>query len=194
MTDETKETTTKTPPSDRELLARVKALCDRVLNDPAYESPDGNDLALDIIRVLADAPGYPPFGFDAYQQEALVTARDKEGPMALSVGGMGLGGEAAEFLELHLTQHERFLEAVRVMVSAGKTVDYLKKVVHHDHPLDRERVKKELGDLLWYVAITANACQLPLSTVADSNIQKLRERYRKNFSVAESLNRKATDS
>jgi NTP pyrophosphatase (non-canonical NTP hydrolase) len=132
--------------------------------------------------------------FDAYQQHALRTARDKEGPMALSVGGMGLGGEGAELLELFLTQQERFLEAARVVVTAGKTVDYLKKVVHHDHPIDKEKVKKELGDLLWYIAITAHASGLSFNDVASANVEKLKARYAKGFTVAESLNRKPGDS
>lgn len=132
--------------------------------------------------------------FDAYQQHALRTARDKEGPMALSVGGMGLGGEGAEFLELFLNQHERLLEAMRVTVQGGKLVDYLKKVVHHDHPMDKEKVKKELGDLLWYIAVTAHASGLSLNDVAVANVEKLKKRYEKGFTVAESLNRKPSDS
>lgn len=132
--------------------------------------------------------------FDTYQQHALRTARDKEGSKALSTGGMGLGGEGAEFLELFLNQHERLIEAMRVTVQSGKLADYLKKVVHHDHPIDKEKVKKELGDLLWYIALTAHASGLTLNEVAEANVAKLKARFEKGFTVAESLNRKPSDS
>lgn len=73
--------------------------------------------------------------FDAYQQHALRTAGVKEGNEAISMGGMGLGGEASELLELFLEAQESFLGAARVAVTAGKTVDYLKKVVLDTRPV-----------------------------------------------------------
>lgn len=34
---------------------------------------------------------------------------------------------------------------------AGEVADYLKKVVGHGHALDRETLRDELGDCLWYL-------------------------------------------
>ncbi|MCA9430302.1 MAG: nucleotide pyrophosphohydrolase, partial [Candidatus Omnitrophica bacterium] len=39
-----------------------------------------------------------------------------------------------------------------------------------------EAIIKELGDVLWYVANLAKAYDLPLSEVAESNIDKLQSR------------------
>lgn len=131
--------------------------------------------------------------FDEYQQHALRTAGVKEGNEAVSMGGMGLGGETAELLELFLDAQESFLKVVRLSVNAGKLVDYLKKVAHHAHVLDKEKVKKELGDVLWYVALVAHVADLKLDDVAQTNVEKLKARYAKGFTTAESLNRKPGD-
>ncbi len=39
---------------------------------------------------------------------------------------------------------------------AGEVVDYLKKVIYHGHPLEKEKMVEELGDLLWYVVSPFN--------------------------------------
>jgi NTP pyrophosphatase (non-canonical NTP hydrolase) len=131
--------------------------------------------------------------FDKYQELAMRTAGVSEGRDAQSMGGLGLGGEASELFELFLESTESFLKAARLAVLAGKTVDYLKKVVHHGHPLDKEKVKKELGDVLWYVALVANACGLSMNEIAEANIEKLKKRFPEGFSHAGSINRKADD-
>ncbi len=131
--------------------------------------------------------------FDTYQQAALRTASTKEGEKAISMGGMGLGGESAELLELFLDSQESFLKIVRMSVTTGKLVDYLKKVAHHGHELDKEKVKKELGDVLWYLALTATAAGLSFDEVATANVAKLKERYEKKFTSAESITRKPGD-
>ena len=49
-----------------------------------------------------------------------------------------------------------------------------KKHVGHGHALDVDAIKKELGDVLWYVAGIATALGLDLSEVASANINKLK--------------------
>jgi NTP pyrophosphatase (non-canonical NTP hydrolase) len=109
------------------------------------------------------------------------------------MGALGLAGEGAEVLDIFVRHTEVFLLAAKAATRAGMTADDLKKVVHHQHPVDREKVKKELGDLLWYVALTAHACGLSLNDVAETNVAKLKARYAKGFTTAESLNRKPGD-
>ena len=72
---------------------------------------------------------------------------------------------------------------------AGEVADYLKKVIHHQHPLDPEVVKKELGDVLWYVQGIAERCGLTLDEVARANIDKLKARYPEGWSAERSINR-----
>jgi len=71
----------------------------------------------------------------------------------------------------------------------GEVVDYLKKVVFHGHPLDKEKLTKELGDALWYLARIADDCKIPLDVVMYENIEKLRKRYPEGFSTERSVNR-----
>ncbi len=81
-------------------------------------------------------------------------------------------------------QSERHLacDALGIAGEAGEVADYLKKVLFHGHQLDRERLVKELGDVLWYLAAIASEIGVPLSEVAAANIDKLAKRYPDGFS------------
>ena len=70
---------------------------------------------------------------------------------------------------------------------AGETIDLVKKHLHQGHPLDREKLIKELGDVAWYLAETAWALDVPLEEVLEGNIQKLRSRYPEGFATERSL-------
>jgi NTP pyrophosphatase (non-canonical NTP hydrolase) len=72
---------------------------------------------------------------------------------------------------------------------AGEVVDYLKKVYFHGHEIDKEKLKLELGDVLWYVSNLALLHEISLNDVGRSNIQKLEKRYPEGFSVEKSINR-----
>ena len=47
-------------------------------------------------------------------------------------------------------------------------------------PEFRRVVKKELGDVLWYVAVLADAFDLRASEVAEANLAKLADRARRD--------------
>lgn len=72
---------------------------------------------------------------------------------------------------------------------AGEVADVIKKEVFHDHPEDTEKIKKELGDVLWYVAAVATVYKLDLEDIAVANLEKLKKRYPDGFSSERSLNR-----
>lgn len=72
---------------------------------------------------------------------------------------------------------------------AGETCDYLKKVICHRHELDPEHLKKELGDVLWYVAAVATEYGLHMDDIAELNIQKLMKRYPEGYSRQASIER-----
>lgn len=132
--------------------------------------------------------------FDMYQQEALRTAAETgNGREGQALGTVGLAGESSELLELFLDAQESFIKAIRTSVLAGKAADYMKKVLFHGHTLDKERVKKELGDVLWYCAVLAHACGLSFADVAEANVAKLRARFPNGFDSNLSQNRKAGD-
>lgn len=44
----------------------------------------------------------------------------------------------------------------------------------------RDQVKKELGDILWYLAMCAYECELSLSEIVEANKEKLESREKRN--------------
>lgn len=105
-----------------------------------------------------------------YQKEALRTesGMNKEYPRLLN-GLMGLNGEA------------------------GEAIDILKKHMFHGHELDKEHLAKELGDVAWYIAISADALGYDLETILQMNVDKLKARYPDGFETEKSLHRKDGD-
>jgi NTP pyrophosphatase (non-canonical NTP hydrolase) len=73
---------------------------------------------------------------------------------------------------------------------AGEVADLVKKHIYHGHKLDVDKLVKELGDVLWYIAQACYALQVPMDDVAMKNIEKLLERYPVGFSPERSLNRR----
>ncbi len=94
-----------------------------------------------------------------YQEHAKRTHNGTLGNMLLTVMALGLAGES------------------------GEVADLVKKVVGHGHDLDKGKLLKELGDVLWYVAMTAECLGADLETVARLNVDKLRARYPEGFTV-----------
>ena len=71
----------------------------------------------------------------------------------------------------------------------GEVLGSIKKAEFHGHMTSSESIKKELGDVLWYVACIAHWYGYTLSDVASTNIEKLRRRYPDGFSAYRSVNR-----
>ena len=105
-----------------------------------------------------------------YQQAALRTARRDLPPERLLLNGlMGLNGEA------------------------GEAIDILKKHMFQGHELDTAHMAKELGDVAWYLAVSANAIGYDLETVMQMNVDKLKARYPDGFDAEHSLHRNKDD-
>ena len=101
-----------------------------------------------------------------YQKLAMTTLNPELSPRDVLINGvMGLCGES------------------------GEAIDIVKKHLHQGHPLDREALIKELGDIAWYLAETATALDISLEDVLAGNIEKLRSRYPEGFSTERSVNR-----
>jgi NTP pyrophosphatase (non-canonical NTP hydrolase) len=73
---------------------------------------------------------------------------------------------------------------------AGELLDLFKKYFYHGHKLNEEKIKYELGDILWYVANISNELDYDLEEIMDMNIDKLNKRYPNGFSEKDSINRK----
>lgn len=76
---------------------------------------------------------------------------------------------------------------------AGELADLLKKQIFQGHEFDRDHYMRECGDVLYYLALIAEALDSTLEEVAEVNYQKRLERYPDGFSVDKSLHRKEGD-
>jgi len=87
--------------------------------------------------------------------------------------------------------HEQQLAnaALGLTGEAGETAELIKKHLFHATPLDRDAMIKELGDCLWYIAAFATVLDIPMSDIAERNIEKLRRRYPDGFDPERSINR-----
>lgn len=78
-------------------------------------------------------------------------------------------------------QDARTMTTLGLVGEAGECSELIKKHVFHKRALDREDLQAELGDVLWYVAMLADACGLRLQEIAAHNVEKLKQRYPEGF-------------
>ena len=72
---------------------------------------------------------------------------------------------------------------------SGELVDVLKKILFHGHPVNRDSLIEELGDILWYIDAIASSIGSSLEEIAEFNVDKLKKRYPEGFSFDKSVNR-----
>ncbi len=75
----------------------------------------------------------------------------------------------------------------------GELNDMIKKAVFHEHPIDRMKVEKEIGDIMWYVALMCEGFGFDMAEVMALNIAKLKARYPDGFDTERSLHRQEGD-
>lgn len=75
----------------------------------------------------------------------------------------------------------------------GELNDMIKKSIFHGHSLDMENVKKEIGDVIWYIAMMCESFGFDMCEIAQMNIDKLKARYPEGFSEERSQNRQEGD-
>ena len=77
-----------------------------------------------------------------------------------------------------LSEHDRLLDAVAGLAEeAGEILGLVRKQAFQSRAFDRERLREELGDALWCLAMAAGSVGLTLEDVAAGNIAKLRARH-----------------
>ncbi len=72
---------------------------------------------------------------------------------------------------------------------SGEAIDIVKKWFAQGHPLDKEHLREELGDIAWYLAEAAFALDMNLEDILKANLEKLAKRYPKGFDKEASLKR-----
>ena len=92
-----------------------------------------------------------------------------------------------------LTPYERQNHALFGLCSEVGEIHSIYQKAYQGHPVDREKVKKEIGDVLWMIAELCDSLYMRMGDVAQANIDKLRARYPEGFEVEKSLNRREGD-
>ncbi len=69
-----------------------------------------------------------------------------------------------------------YYPALGLAGETGEVCEKIKKHVRDGRELDKKELAKEMGDVLWYLAVLANDLGLRLSEVADTNLKKLIDR------------------
>ncbi|OGI16728.1 MAG: hypothetical protein A3J63_05135 [Candidatus Moranbacteria bacterium RIFCSPHIGHO2_02_FULL_40_12b] len=98
--------------------------------------------------------------FEEYQKKSRKTAKYPEADNNFVYPTLGLAGESGEVAE----------KIKKVIRDKGGKID----------DETRELIKKELGDVLWYVAQLATELGLSLDDVASHNIEKLYSRLERD--------------
>lgn len=91
---------------------------------------------------------------------------DNQSMQALVHGSLGLAGET------------------------GEVVDMIKKHLIFNKPLDTDKLKKELGDVLWYMSVIIHEIGSSYEEIMQMNAEKLDARYPQGFSEQAALERK----
>lgn len=76
---------------------------------------------------------------------------------------------------------------------AGEVADLVKKGIFHQKGIDETHLKKEIGDVMWYVAMICESCGFSLDDVMETNVEKLKARYPDGFDVKRANNRAKGD-
>ena len=93
---------------------------------------------------------------------------------------------------------ERLLTAaVGMSAEAGEFTEIVKKIVFQGKPVNEENLfhmKRELGDVMWYVAQACMGLNTSIDEIIEMNVEKLEKRYPGgSFDVHYSENRKQGD-
>lgn len=93
----------------------------------------------------------------------------------------------------YLLYDEQEMHALHGMVSEIGELHGLYQKNFQGHLIEEEHLKKELGDLMWFIAEYCSAKGWSLEDICYMNIEKLEERYPNGFESERSLHRKTGD-
>lgn len=97
---------------------------------------------------------------------------------------------AMETSNKKLNQQEKMSNACLGMAGeTGEVCDVIKKHLYQGHQINTNDLIKELGDVMWYIALMCNTFGFSLEQIMEANIEKLKRRYNGNFDSNLSINR-----
>ncbi len=111
--------------------------------------------------------------FDEYQKQALTTAytnpKYEDTLMDKTIWAMGIVGESGEVIE-----------------KWKKMVAYNEGKITDEFLAD---MKKELGDIVWYIAVLAHSLGLSFDEIMELNVKKLQDRKKRDVIKGKGDNR-----
>ena len=100
---------------------------------------------------------------------------------------------ARRTMNMELTAYEQYMHALHGLVGEIGELHSIFQKRYQGHNPDTEHMKKELGDMLWFIAEFCTAWGWRLEDIMQLNIEKLRARYPEGFDIDHSLHRAAGD-
>lgn len=100
---------------------------------------------------------------------------------------------ASRTINKNLTVRDMELHAIHGMAGEIGELHSIYQKEYQGHDVDLEHIKKELGDLLWFIAEYCTSYDWNLEEIMQMNIDKLKKRYPDGFEKEKSLNRKEGD-
>jgi len=79
-------------------------------------------------------------------------------------------------------EKEIFTWGLGITGEAGDVASCIKKTFVHDND-QREGIKENLGDALWYAAMICNFFNWDFNEILEKNIAKLQQRYPEGFTI-----------
>ena len=101
---------------------------------------------------------------------------------------------ASRTINKNLYDYEMEQHALHGMVGEIGELHSLYQKSYQGHDFDEEHAKRELGDLLWFIAEYCTAKDWDLNEIMNKNIAKLVARYPDGFKSEHSLNRSEGDN
>ena len=93
---------------------------------------------------------------------------------------------ALRTLNASLSADERLLDAAAGLAEeAGEVLGLVRKRIFQQRESSVERFTEELGDVLWCLAVTADALGISLDSLARANVEKLARRHPDGFRAGE---------
>ena len=102
-------------------------------------------------------------------------------------------------LELSIDKNSKYDMGGIVMATmglsgeVGELNDMIKKWIFHKSDMDITHAKKELGDIMWYIACMAESFGWSLDEIMRMNIDKLKARYPDGFNIDRANQRNESD-
>jgi len=66
---------------------------------------------------------------------------------------------------------------IGLVTESSKILDLIKKSKKSLHPLDKQKIIEELGDLLWYLNLTLDELGISFEDIMEASLDKINKKY-----------------